>query len=438
MNRRERLEEEVLSYEIGIKKALVSERKLFYIFLVSPISLVIAVIVTWIYSDLIAVFTSIGLGSANLFVIWSSIGGRIKNYLIEHFFLTVSINELRFLLNKCKNDDDNGCLEEVEAKVERYLSRGIERTLENYRETEIIEGLQRIFSQYVHPEEKVVNAEAIKRWLCQFETTKRKRLALTLLENVVFINRKKMGEMFQHYYENILPPEEKNKIILTNLGGPYDSSNLVSYFLGDKGMKMGIECADLRSSLDKEKPTEKIILFIDDNIGSGKQAVDTFRDLLGIEEKELKERHGVKLTEKQIENLKKFKLRFFTFVGFEEGKRKFVNELQKLGLNVEEPYSFLKMEEKIGCFHPASPIFDNPQECEAAKFMCREIGYQLFSEKINWSDELRKERSSGYGNSQKLIVFFYNVPTSTLPILWKKGRYNNKKWEPLFLRREKK
>jgi len=204
-------------------------------------------------------------------------------------------------------------------------------------------------------------------------------------------------------------------------------------------MELGLEATNLRAILDWIDPAKKTILFVDDNIGSAKQAIDTFRELLGlIEEKELTERHEVKLTVPQIRKLKKFKLRLFTLVGFEEGKKDFVTQLRKLGLNVEEPYSFLKTEERIGCFHPASTMFDTSQEREACKAMCSEIGYQLFSDKTKWPDELKKERSLGYGNSQKLMVFLYNVPTSTLPVLWKRGTYNNKEWEPLFLRREKK
>ncbi|MBI4650456.1 DUF1016 domain-containing protein [Candidatus Desantisbacteria bacterium] len=63
--------------------------------------------------------------------------------------------------------------------------------------------------------------------------------------------------------------------------------------------------------------------------------------------------------------------------------------------------------------------------------LAEKIGIQLLQQKKiekNWTDEIVKERSLGYGNSQKLIVFFYNTPTSTLPILWEKGTYNGKEW----------
>ena len=124
-------------------------------------------------------------------------------------------------------------------------------------------------------------------------------------------------------------------------------------------------------------------------------------------------------------------------MGFEEGKKRVLRELKKMGLNIVDIYSFVKLEEEIGCFHPTEVIFNNPEELKEAKNMVKKIGFQLFEEK-NWPVETKNERSLGYGNSQKLIIFYYNTPTSTLPILWKNGKYNGKEWKPLFPRREKK
>lgn len=303
---------------------------------------------------------------------------------------------------------------------------------------EIIGRLARRFVHYDHPEGRVIDEQAIARFLCQFATAERASLALTLLENVDFIDRNRMTEMFRHYCTAFLKTEDTAKIVLTNLGGPYDSSRLVSYFLGDVGMELQLRSADLRAILDKSDPVGTIILFVDDNIGSAKQAVDTFRDLMGLPaEKELEEMHELELTSQQADKLKEYEIRLFTFVGFEEGKAKFVKTLRNLGLNVTEAYSFMKTEEKIGCFHPASVMFDTSERREACRAMCSEIGIALFSDKTAWSEQTKEERSLGYGSSQKLIVFSYNVPTSTLPILWKAGTFAQVRWQPLFPRRHK-
>lgn len=302
---------------------------------------------------------------------------------------------------------------------------------------EVLRRLEKKFIHYQHPEGKIINIDEIGRFLRQFETPERMSLALILLQNITFIGRDRMKEMFRHYCKQILSSEDKKKTVVTNLGGPYDSSNIVSYISADIAMELNLKALDLRAILDSEDWAERI-LFVDDNIGSGKQATDIFRELLGlIEEKELEEYHETKLTDIQCRKLKTLELSLFTYVGLEEGKKDLVEKLHKLGLNMEEPYSFLKQEEKIGCFHRASGIFGTKEERETCKDICGEIGYQLFADKNDWPEELKRKRSLGYGDSQKTIVFFYNVPTSSLPLLWKRGIYNGEKWEPLFPRREK-
>jgi hypothetical protein len=64
--------------------------------------------------------------------------------------------------------------------------------------------------------------------------------------------------------------------------------------------------------------------------------------------------------------------------------------------------------------------------------MAAEIGYELLADKKHWTESLRKERSLGYDNLQKLLVFSHNTPTCSLPIFWKEGEYKGKKWVPLF------
>jgi hypothetical protein len=283
-----------------------------------------------------------------------------------------------------------------------------------------------------------ITDETIKKWLLQFDNLPWMKLALKLLEGIDYYTPQRMKGMFRHFYEQIIPEEDRTKIVCSLLGNLEDSAALVNYFLGEVFMEYGLSKPQpLETILANMEPEEKVIVFVDDNIGSGKQAVQIFREWLGIEERVLEESHVMRLSDVQIKKFKRFKIYLCTFVGFEEGKEMVRKELKKIGLNVSKVYSFVKLEEAIGCFHEASDIFTNPEELKEAKDMASKIGIQLFSDK-DWQDELKEERSLGYGNSQKLVVFFYNTPTSTLPILWKEGIYNGKRWQALFPRREKK
>ncbi len=299
-----------------------------------------------------------------------------------------------------------------------------------------INELAKKFSTYLN-RSSVITEEDIKGWLLQFGNIIWIKFALRLLENIDYYEPWQMKQIFIHFYEKIIDKTDKDKIVISLLGTPKDSSSIVNYTLGEEFMRYKLETHPLEAILNSMNPDKKVIVFIDDNIGSGKQAVQIFREWLGIEKRDLNESHVKPLSNEQIEKFKRFRIYLCTFVGFEDGKDNVSVELKKMGLNVVKVYSFSKLEEEIGCFHKALKIFDNEEERMQAENMAREIGIQLFEDK-DWQDEIKNKRSLGYGNSQKLIVFYYNTPTSTLPILWKEGRYNSKKWLPLFPRRDKK
>lgn len=140
---------------------------------------------------------------------------------------------------------------------------------------------------------------------------------------------------------------------------------------------------------------------------------------------------------KQIKKFKKFDLLFFFIIGLRDHESNLTEKLNALGFPNIKILSYYKEVKYTSCFHPTSGVFKEPEERRIALEMCKEIGFQLFEEKSHWSEEKKRKNSIGYGNAQKLIILSYNVPTSTLPILWKRGRYNDKEWEPLFIRRKK-
>ncbi|MBW2738872.1 MAG: hypothetical protein JRE64_08495 [Deltaproteobacteria bacterium] len=301
---------------------------------------------------------------------------------------------------------------------------------------DIIKELANRFSTYLN-RPSVITEEVIKGWLLQFGNILWIKYALRLLENIDYYEPWQMKEIFIHIFGKVIHENDRDKIVISLLGNPKDSSSIVNYTLGEEIMRNKLESHSLETILNSMKPDKNVIVFIDDNIGSGKQAVQIFREWFGIEKRDLNESHVRTLSNEQIVKFKRFRIYLCTFVGFEDGKENVSDELKKMELNVVKVYSFSKLEEEIGCFHKALKTFDDEEERVRAENMAREIGIQLFEDK-GWSDKLKNERSLGYGNSQKLIVFYYNTPTSTLPILWKEGKYNSKKWLPLFPRREKK
>ena len=133
-----------------------------------------------------------------------------------------------------------------------------------------------------------IDEKAIKEWLAQFDRLEWIQLAFRLLYNLEFYNSYRMKAMFKHFYD-INMAKDQRKAVISLLGNPKDSSSIVNYVIGSIAMEQGIETQDLRTILDKMNPEEKKIVFVDDNIGSGKQAICIFKEWLGIQEKSLHE-----------------------------------------------------------------------------------------------------------------------------------------------------
>jgi hypothetical protein len=219
--------------------------------------------------------------------------------------------------------------------------------------------------------------------------------------------------MFRWFYHERLSHDERGKALFTALGGLKDSSYLINYLCSkalDEEEKKGIGFQGLESMIKTRGPQETIPIFLDDNIGSVKQSVRIFQEWLGIAQG--RHRYVEKLDDNAIQWLRQAKLFYFVLTGFEEGMDNLRSELAHNGLSMTI-HPAMKTRKDIRCFQAGKLIFDNETDRLEAREMARSIGYELLKDK-DWPEELRRERSLGYGNSQKLIVFSYNTPTCTL------------------------
>jgi len=278
------------------------------------------------------------------------------------------------------------------------------------------------------------NEEKISAYLKQFKTNRRIALALQLIQKIYFVDDAKIGDIFREFYFQKLSPDLRKKAVFTGLGGPKDSSYLINYLCSkalDEKEKREIRFQEIKDICRARASNDTVVIFLDDNIGSGKQSVRIFEEWVGLAKGE---HHYVgRLKDDEINWLRGSKLMYFVLIGFEEGMNSLRKELGRYGFSIEIQPA-VRTREDEHCFDATSPVFTNAIDRVDACEMTRTIGYDLLKDK-KWSDPLRKERSLGYGNSQKLIVFAYNTPTCTLPILWKHGFYDGREWMPLFPRR---
>ena len=87
--------------------------------------------------------------------------------------------------------------------------------------------------------------------------------------------------------------------------------------------------------------------------------------------------------------------------------------------------------------HPDVRILYVPgnHDWKTARDVCSDIGYALLEQMTaeqNWSDLRRKGSALGFSGLQGRLVFEHRVPKTTLTLLWCRGTWNGRPWEPLF------
>ena len=301
-------------------------------------------------------------------------------------------------------------------------------------EDEVTE-LATVFAQYQRPDGILMSPYHVRAWLRQFGSVERISYALRLLHQVHFYHRARMEDIFEAFMRSTLGPHGLANASVSILGNPSDSSSIVNYVIRDAVVSLGMQAQELRASLASGPKTAPIV-FVDDNIGSGKQSVQIFREWLSIKARVLDEHHVAPLQAEEIKLLCQRKIYVLACIATSQGCNYLTKELRAMGLSVGRVGGFTMVDQALGCFHGACGVFGDRTHREAAKRMAQEIGLSLLKDK-RWSEERKRQSALGYGGDQKLIVFFYNTPTVTLPILWKSGEYGGRSWFALFPRREK-
>lgn len=291
-----------------------------------------------------------------------------------------------------------------------------------------------LFCQYQRPDGDQLKSYHFEKWVRQFGSSRNQEIAEVLLSEMDFYNTTTIKSMIEKVLDKKLKGQSSDSIGVATLGNPGDSSSLINYLCGTIFTKRRYHVENL-SQLAQNPKIETVIL-PDDNLGSGKQAVTIFRQWYGDPKVELKEKHVTKLYDAVQDWLRSKRVLVVTCMAYEEGERHLQECVQDLGLQIEVE-ALVRHDGEVGCFHSASRVFSDESSRQEAQKLIEEIGYQLLKSKKNWDEEKLRRHALGYGNNQGLTVFYYNTPTSTLPIFWATGTYNGTPWYPVFLRREK-
>ena len=273
-----------------------------------------------------------------------------------------------------------------------------------------------------------ITARRALAWLRQFRTDEEIERAIDILERIKIISRHDVQQTISSFIGR--NPGYKSAIF-SPLGGPKDSSSILTYYVDDlKGSLPDITCATLQDALVMEP--ERPVVFLDDFLSSGGQSTSIVKGWLGkADEAALDEDHGLPLSAPLQASLRSRPVGFAFVAGTDAGEAALQQALTDEGL--VGPI-FRHMDAKL-----LPRAFRTAAGDDAFRDRVREIGAQLLRDYAGKprSKEWIDTRALGYGNDGYLLLFPYNAPTQTLTMLWAGGTVDGFSWLPLAPRRPK-
>ena len=232
-----------------------------------------------------------------------------------------------------------------------------------------------------------------------------------------YITEDEIIERLDHSFQELLNANKKRlrQYFIIPIGKYGKSGTLLIYYLKKtntfKKYETKIHFIENYTQLkykrrSKTIPKFSIFIYLDDFLGSGNQFLKFYSNFIYPQV-----RHEVNVESECVLSI------FFTKRSSDFILHKFSN-IQLYG------------EIAIKAFDTEGSIFGYRKKMLPIRELAFEYGQYLF---VTGKGKKRKSHPLGYKNSQSLIVFPYNVPNNTLPIIWS----TKKKWYPLYRRSPK-
>lgn len=284
-----------------------------------------------------------------------------------------------------------------------------------------------------------VTAQHMASFLTQFGTTERIRGALRLLNHCKFFPLWELGEAMERLLAAELDDDSGKRLVVTPLGDQTGSTAIIRYLASHSKLVNKLVFAEnIESALDLTQPGDKLC-FVDDCLLSGTQTLHILGDLTGIRVR--KPHHTKHCDALNAEYRKKLYARTLVFaycVAADFGVKRFRSDLVvETGLNpgnVVLRYGVIEPG-LAKAFEPLGPVaWASSRQRDELKAFSHDVGYEILkprAEKKEWTDERRRESALGFSDFQRLLIFPYNVPKTTVTLLWENGT-ESFKWSPLF------
>ncbi len=290
-------------------------------------------------------------------------------------------------------------------RVEKYYSNLITNGSEFYIENHL--RIDRIITNKFQipktdaPQRFGEMTNIIIKWFNNFKRSEYP-LVLSILQNVKYYSELDINELLDNM-SNELKKLFNNDFSSVNIFG-------LSNYAGDSGVqflyrlrqRLGISEDHFPINYSNLSENISSLVFIDDIIGSGNQAIKFYKE--------------------KLINIKKDNY-YFSIIAFENG----MNNIKKESC-FKDVYSTVVLSDSDKAFSENSELFPEKVLRDKIKVLSEDYGKKLYP-----------KGALGYDDSQALIVFSHNTPNNTLPIIW--ASVNNEKeigipWNPLFDRKK--
>jgi len=260
-------------------------------------------------------------------------------------------------------------------------------------------------------------------WLRQFQTDELIEAALKVINTVRLVGRSDIDASVRRFVDRFADFKGGS---LCPLGEPKDSAAPATYYAAGQAAKVDIQVRSLSDALASEGP----IIFLDDFIGTGSQAITILETWLDVPLSfDLHEQRGSPLPAELRKELLARRTGFVFAAGWSNGAAALEQRAGELGFHASA-MAGLTDEELPKAFDCG--LFGSEELEQTFRAKCESIGQQLLKD-----DPKVTQRVLGYGNTGQLVVLPYNTPTQTLTCLWKSGVADGAVWTPLFPRRPK-
>ncbi len=273
------------------------------------------------------------------------------------------------------------------AQMEKYKRDEIEAFV---RSDEIVSLLK---GEEFYYKGKFISDEKVRAWLNQFGSNIEQRYMFQILQHLTFYNHSTIRVRLNEAHQMVradstryMKQRERKRedILVSYLDGPGKSgATYASLYVEQANITKNnlIERSRMKNillAISRRPPEEQphSLVFIDDFIGTGKYASKYFRQL-DLQCGDL---------------LRTSKLRVFLIAlcGFEQGKQRIEDLLERLRLNVKVRICEL-LNEADKCFSESLKFFSNILQRETAKNICLQVLCNTFTRSTSWYLEYAKQ-----------------------------------------------